>query len=332
MKPEVSVVIPVYNVENYLRLCLDSLINQSLREIEIICVDDGSTDSSPEILREYAARDARIQIISQKNGGPGNARNHGLSIARGNYTAFLDADDWFERDMIMAMLNTARKTKSDITICRAERFDDLTGQALDSAWMLKERYLPGLVFSPGEIAEHLFQFTYGMVWDKLYSTLFLKNKGLVFPALCCAEDTAFVYKSLLVAERIAVLPEVKVHYRVNRRSSVSNSFVRQPGAPFKAFGYVKEYLDVLDGGEKYRQSFLNWAMEYLVWQACNMPDKKIRRQYYEQLHCKWFPELGLETYPIAYYEDRKVYLKFLLTKFLPFSLFSALVDVYKRMR
>lgn len=332
IEPEVSVIIPVYNAEKYLRQCLDSVIGQSLREIEIICVDDGSNDSSPEILRKYAAGDVRIKIISQKNGGPGKARNCGFAIAEGDYAIFLDADDWFERDMLIKMVDTARKTGADVTVCKAECFDDMTGKPLNSAWMMKAQYLPGNFFMPEEIAGHLFQFTYGMVWDKLYSTPFLKNAELKFMEFYCAEDTAFVFQSLLAAKRIAVLPEIKVHYRVNRKGSVSNSFICQPEAPFEAFGLVQEHLESLSGWEKYRKSFLNWAMEYLVWQVCNMPDKKIRRQYYKQLHCKWFPKLKLETYSAAYYEDRKAYLKFLMARFLPFSLFSALVDLYKYMK
>lgn len=332
MEPKVSVIIPVYNTEKYLRQCLDSVINHSLREIEIICVDDGSTDGSTGILLEYAARDERIRVIAHKNSGPGMARNCGLAAAMGEYIIFLDADDWFEQDMLYDLFETAERNNADITICKAERFDNQTGQALDSAWMLKEEYLPGEAFSPEEIAGHVFQFTYGQVWDKLYSAGFLKSSGITFPALRCSEDTAFAYMTLLSAGRIAVLPKVKVHYRVNRKNSVSNSFTSQPEAPFEAFRLIYDYLRQTGLYACYEKSFLNWAMEYLVWQVCNMPDKEIRHLYYDELHSKWFPELKLGSCPAAYFENREVYLKFLLTKFLPFPLYTALVDIHKQIK
>lgn len=330
MKPKVSVIIPVYNAGKYLRQCLDSVVNQSLREIEVICVDDGAADSSPEILADYAAGDRRIQVITQENCGPGMARNRGLSAARGKYIIFLDADDWFARDMLSSLFDTAERNGADITICGTERFDDQTGKALDSGWMLKTEYLPGEAFAPEEIAPHLFQFTYGQVWDKLYRRSFLREKALSFPDMRAAEDTAFVYQSLLLADRISVLPEVKIHYRVNVRGSVSNSFMKYPEAPFKAFALIYDFLKESGLYQRYERSFLNWAMEYLTWQISNMPDQTLRRRYYDEVHSKWFPELKLEQFPASFFEKRKIYMKYLLTRFLPFPLYTAVVDIYKK--
>ena len=92
---QVSVVIPIYNTEQYLRQCLDSVVGQTLTDIEVICVDDGSTDGSPPILAEYAAQDSRFQIMTQENAGPGAARNSGLRVSSGEYLIFLDSDDWY---------------------------------------------------------------------------------------------------------------------------------------------------------------------------------------------------------------------------------------------
>lgn len=328
MEIKVSVIIPVYNAENYLRQCLDSVISQSLREIEVICVDDGSSDGSADILLEYAASDERIRIIEQKNSGPGIARNCGLAAAAGKYIIFLDADDWFEQDMLSALLDTASRNQADITICKAERFDNQTGQALNSAWMLKEEYLPGEAFSPEEIAGHVFQFTYGQVWDKLYSADFLKRAGVSFPALRCAEDTAFAYMTLLSAGRIAVLPEVKVHYRVNRDSSVSNSFFSQPEAPFEAFRLIYEFLQRSGLYTRYEKSFLNWAMEYLTWQVCNAPDDETRKLYYEMFHDTWMPQLkNSRKADIDVGLVRKI--KIRAVELLPFGILNTILHIYK---
>ena len=129
--PKVSVIIPVYNVEKYLRECLDSVVNQTLREIEIICVDDGSTDSSLDILKEYASKDNRITVIGQQNLHAGVARNAGLAVARGEYLSFLDSDDFFELNMLAEMYNTAKKDGSDTVICGNYVYNDTKKQITD---------------------------------------------------------------------------------------------------------------------------------------------------------------------------------------------------------
>ena len=111
---KVSVIIPVYNVEPYLKQCMDSVVGQTLKDIEIICVDDGSTDNSLDILREYAAEDSRIQIIEQKNAGAGAARNNGMRYATGKYLSFLDSDDFFEPRMLEKAYDLAEKDQADL--------------------------------------------------------------------------------------------------------------------------------------------------------------------------------------------------------------------------
>ena len=112
-QPKVSVIIPVYNTEQYLRECLDSVVNQTLKDIEIICVDDGSTDNSLAILREYKAKDSRIIVLTQENQFAGVARNHGMEAACGQYYAFMDADDCFLPDAIEKMFNLCEQYELD---------------------------------------------------------------------------------------------------------------------------------------------------------------------------------------------------------------------------
>ena len=111
---KVSVVMPVYNVENYIEECLDSLINQTLKEIEIICVDDGSTDGTLKLLYKYEEADSRVKIIQQQNQYAGVARNNGMKHAVGEYIIFLDSDDFFEKTMLEKMYNEAKRTEADL--------------------------------------------------------------------------------------------------------------------------------------------------------------------------------------------------------------------------
>ena len=326
---DISVVMPVYNAEDYLYCSVSSILDQTLKEIELICVDDGSSDSSLMILQGFAERDKRLRIFHQDNAGPGSARNRGLQEARGEYVIFLDADDWFESDMLATMLQKTKAYNAEICICRAERFDNVSGKSLPSAWMLKEDLLPGDIFSPEEISGHFFQFTYGMVWDKLYLRSFLQRTGSHFPELRCAEDTAFAFCTLLDANRIAVLPEVKLHYRVNRNTSVSNSFFQEPEAPYYSFQIIYKHIKNSGKYDLFEKSFLNWAMEYLIWNMSNMSNRNIRRSYYQMLHQKWFPLLHFEKHAVSFYESHSSYIRYCLARYLPFSLYSAILDLYK---
>lgn len=328
----VSVVIPVYNVAPYLRQCLDSVAGQTLGELEVICVDDGSTDESPEILAEYARRDPRFRVLTRKNAGPGTARNAGLDAAQGEYLIFLDSDDWFEPELLEALVQRARETEADVTVCKAVEFDTATGRELPSAWMLKDAYLPGAAFAPTEISAHLFQFTYGWPWDKLYRMEFVRRTGLRYPPLRNSEDLVFVFQSLALAGRISVLDEALVHHRKNRMNSVSNSRHCNVDAPYEALCRFRSGLQGRERYEAFEQSFLNWAMEFLVWNAANLPNPAAQRDYFRKMKREYFPALGFDSHPGCFYEDRYQYLKYVFTRHAPLWLFRVVVRCYGRIK
>ena len=120
--PKVSVIIPVYNSSEYIRHCLDSLLSQTLEDIEILCVDDGSTDDSLSILEEYSRKDERVRVLTQENAGAGAARNHGLREARGKYLSFLDSDDYFEPDMLEKARKYIIHYKADFVVFGSDQY------------------------------------------------------------------------------------------------------------------------------------------------------------------------------------------------------------------
>ncbi len=140
--PKISVVIPVYNAEKYLRECLDSVVNQTLNDIEIICVNDGSTDNSLKILEEYTSQDNRIKIINKENGGVHTARNIGMEKTKtcGDYTIFLDADDFFDLRMFEKLYNKAIETNCDIVACETYDYDDVTKEIAIHNSLRKETF------------------------------------------------------------------------------------------------------------------------------------------------------------------------------------------------
>lgn len=328
-RPQVSVVIPVHNIEAHLRQCLDSVANQTLPDFEVVCVDDGSTDASSEILREYSAQDRRFHIIRQENSGPGVARNRGLEQAMGEYLVFWDSDDWFEPNFLAYMVERARQTDADIIVCRADEFDTQSGRRYDGHWMLKTQLLPSDTFAPEEVAWHLFQFTYGWPWDKLYRMDFVRGMGLWYPSLSNSEDLVFVFQSLALAKRIAVLDMTLAHHRVNRLESVSHSRRVKPEAPFQALSLLKEALECRGLAEMFEHTFLNWGMEFLMWNITNMEDKDAQRTYFRNLKQNWLPQMGFEKHPVSYYDNRITYAKYLLLKYSPYPVFAALLSAYR---
>ncbi len=329
---QVSVVIPVYNIERHLRKCLDSVVGQTLKNLEIICVDDGSTDESPRILAEYAARDSRVRVITQENGGPGAARNTGMEQADGEYLIFLDSDDWVEPNFLEKMVTLAVKTGADVTICRAVEFDTETGRELPSEWTLKIQYLPGKSFGPRDIAEHIFQFTYGWPWDKLCRTEFVRKAGLQYPEFPNSEDLVFVFQSLALADRLTVLSDVLIHHRVNRGGSVSNSRHIAPEIPYMAAVRLKEELTRRNCYDTYERSYLNWAMEFLIWNVVNMGELEAQRQYFRKLKQEWLPAMAFEAHPRGCYENQFTYCKYLLAKYAPWPVFYGVVEGYHRLK
>lgn len=227
---KVSVIIPCYNVEKYLRECLDSVVNQTLKEIEIICVDDGSTDSTPQILEEYAAKDSRFTILHQKNQFAGVARNNGMKIARGKYLCFLDSDDVFDLKMLEKAFKRAEKYAAEIVLWGAYVFKNTLSDAVQEPGVLNfSKIPPKNVFSADECCSEIFQLGWGVPWNKLFLTSFVRKNHLKFQKLRTSNDIFFVYSALVSAQKISALKEALLYYRRTPKSgSLQESFQKTP--------------------------------------------------------------------------------------------------------
>lgn len=218
----ISVIIPVYNVEKYLHECIDSVINQTYKNLEIILVDDGSTDSSGEICDEYIEKDDRITVIHQKNGGLSVARNTGLSEANGNYVYFLDSDDYIAENTLETLLEIGKKDNSDIVFFDAVSFTDTDDFTVKQNYIRKNKYQTdsGLnIFSKLAANKEFHSAVYLMLFKKS----FVENNNLLFVSGILHEDMIFTYQALCLASVVSQCPDALYHRRYRKNSIMTSS-------------------------------------------------------------------------------------------------------------
>lgn len=210
--PLISVIVPVYNVEPYIRQCLDSIISQTYQNLEIILIDDGSPDNCGAICDAYARSDKRIKVLHKENGGVADARNEGLAISTGKYIGWVDPDDWIEADMFEYLLSNAERYSSEITVCsRVEQYPQRTRiKTWDEQQLLNtEQALQQLLIN-NQMGSYL--------WDKLWK--WELYGGIEFPKGRTFEDISIMHKLFVKADRVLCLPEIKYHYRQRNDSIV----------------------------------------------------------------------------------------------------------------
>ena len=223
---KVSIIVPFNNVEKYISKCLTSLIYQSLEDIEIICVNDASTDNSKNIVQHYLENDKRIILLNVDNvSGQSYARNIGMEVASGEYIGFVDSDDWVELDMFEKMYNKAKSVDSDITMCQAKLYDDKEQTFYtNDYYSLKslEKY-GDKVFKSEETKDEILNINV-VLWNKIYKREFLQNTSVKFQNGYIYEDLPFFFETYLKAQRINILWEAPYYYRQNRQfSTMQNS-------------------------------------------------------------------------------------------------------------
>lgn len=214
---KVSIIVPVYNTEKFLEKCLNSLIGQTLQDIEIVCVNDGSTDNSLKILTDYANKDSRIIIINQENKMQGAARNAGTAVATGEYIGFVDSDDWVDLDYFEKLYNTAKKYDMDIALATNVRVkNDNLKKRLD----IKEEKVYSDLQSKIDVCE---QWKNECPTNKIYRLSMLREKHIKWPEMMYCEDKLFTMKAIYFANGIVTVPDTYYYYYWNPKSTVNFS-------------------------------------------------------------------------------------------------------------
>uniref|UniRef100_UPI004055A044 glycosyltransferase family 2 protein n=1 Tax=Agathobacter sp. TaxID=2021311 RepID=UPI004055A044 len=217
--PEISIIVPVYKVEAYLDRCVESILNQTFTDFELILVDDGSPDNCPKMCDEWAKKDARIRVIHKKNGGASSARNQGLEIAKGRYIGFVDSDDWILSNMYMILYCLSERTDCDISICGITRDFSKEKKSVKEKVIYTTYtqidYLKKLLKINTQDSNHY-------IWNKLYKSEILKN--ISFPQLVNGEDLEFSFLAVLNAKNIVETNQVGYVYCVNPNSITTSCF------------------------------------------------------------------------------------------------------------
>ncbi|MFH5186065.1 glycosyltransferase [Paenibacillus sp. TAB 01] len=271
MKPKVSIVVPIYNVAPYLERCLDSLTSQTLEELEIIAVNDGSTDGSGELLDRYAAKDKRIVAIHQPNGGVSAARNRGIRSATADYIGFVDPDDWTEREMYAELYHTALAERADIVMCTYIREFGTHGKEKRFPLPEKVSYeneevqakLLRRLVGPlqDEIASPEYLDAWGTVWSKLYKTSLIRDHQVEFIDLHVVgtnEDSLFNIHAVYHARKFVFLNKPYYHYwRVNSGSVTSGYKPDLKDKWFELYGFIERFVEEKRLPPEFRQALNN---------------------------------------------------------------------------
>ena len=255
-QPQISIIVPVYNSEKYLGVCIDSILSQSFRDFELILVDDGSRDPSPHICDDYAQKDSRVKVIHKENGGVSSARNAGLSAVRGGYLYFLDSDDTLEPDALQLMYQSISNENVDLVIAGYNRYDEdgtkIFGmsqreiETLSIDLALKELYLP---------QDEEYQ---GYLWNKMFRSDIIKKAGLKFnESIAFNEDRLFITQYLCASSRDVAYTTTPVYNYVVRSTGAMGSLKR---------GYNPKYATDFDAYIKMKDAIF-----------AHTKDKRLRR-------------------------------------------------------
>lgn len=298
---KVSVIIPVYNVEPYLRQCMDSVVGQTLKDIEIICVDDGSTDDSLNILKEYAAEDSRVQIIQQQNAGAGAARNNGMRHATGKYLSFLDSDDFFEPRMLERAYDLAEKDQADFVAYKSDQYHTEKNQFVPVSWVIRENEIPPYhPFNYRQMTGNIFKVFVGWAWDKLFLKEFVDKYNLTFQEQRTSNDMLFVFSAVALAKKIAVVPAVLAHQRRDAKDSLSKTRENSWDCFYHALTALRDKLKEEGLYEELEKDYINYALHFSLWNY-NTLSEPTKSMLKDKLTKEWFKELGIEGKPKEYF-------------------------------
>ena len=308
---QVSVIIPVYNAEQYLEKCIGSITAQTLEDIEILCVDDGSTDGSLVLLKKLQAADGRIRVITPPNGGAGAARNTGLRHAAGKYLSFLDADDFFEPNMLEEAVAAAEQYSAEMVVFNSDQYHMDTDSFAEVPWVLRKRDIPPYMpFTYRQLTDNVLKTFVGWAWDKLFLREFVLEQEIRFQEQRTTNDMLFVFTALVSAKRIAVVDKVLAHQRRGSSESLSVTRERSWHCFYDALTALRSRLEQQDIFWELEQDYINYALHFCLWNL-NTLAEPTHSLLADKLRKEWFEALQIAGKPDAYFYEKDEYDQYL---------------------
>lgn len=306
-KIKVSVIVPVYNAQDYLEQCIVSILAQTLQEIEVICVDDSSTDRSLEILKKYEKEDSRVRVLTQPNSGAGAARNRGLSQASGEYLSFLDADDFFEPDMLELAYAKAKEDRADMVVFKSDQYHTDSDQFVQVAWTLREKEIPPYTpFNHRQMTDNIFKVFVGWAWDKLFSREFVEKHHLTFQEQRTSNDMLFVFSAVALAKRITIVPKVLAHQRRDAKDSLSKTRENSWHCFYDALTALRQRLTDEGLFPETEKDFINYALHFSLWNLRTLAEPT-KTKLGKKLVSEWFNTLGISGKKQGYFYKQNEY-------------------------
>lgn len=301
---KISVIIPVYNAERFLPQCLSSILKQTLREMEVICIDDGSVDRSVEIIESYQKKDDRIRLLEQNHMGGGAARNAGLATAKGEFLSFLDADDFFAKDMLQKVYEKCKANHADIGIFKVNFYHQSTGAVTKEKAGMVEEFLPqNEVFSYKDMPDYIFNAFHNWAWNKLFRREFIIANQIKFQELRRTNDLLFTTKALILAQRMVVVKERLIFYRVQVSGNCQSTNSNMPYDFYEAFKALKVFLVENGGYDSVRRSYVNHALDGCIANLGTLEFCEQHEQLFDKLKQEIFCSLDIEGHKKEYFYD-----------------------------
>lgn len=304
-RPKVSVIIPVFNTVRFLDQCIDSALMQRGVDVEVICIDDGSSDGSYERIVSKEQEDHRIIALKQDHHGAGAARNKGIARATGEYLHFLDSDDYLEDGILYKAVTTSLLNQAEIVIFQVHTHNVKTGRKTYADWAFRKENAPSLSFSPKEMHDKIFNSFLSWAHNKLFKKDFVDRCGLRFQEIFRTNDLYFVDTALISANRIALLEEIGINYRIGQDNNSQSTNSLHPLDFFSAFMKLKLFLVEHNLWGLYSKSFLNAALNSTIY---NLESQRLNEEFvnlYGFLKKEGYESLGIKNASESafYYED-----------------------------
>lgn len=305
--PEISIIIPMYNVEAYIEECILSLLSQTYDDFEIICVDDGSDDHTVEIVKKLMADDERIYLYEYPHcGRAGIIRNFGMTKARGEYFLFLDGDDFFEKEMIEKVFGKIKEDEADVCVFGARKYMENT-KVYRKYNAINEEYIPDQLPFEGKTFPYIFNICSATPWSKMFKRSLIQKWHIQFMPLERSNDVFFVRFAMAMAQRITILNEVLVNYRQSS-GSLQATNDKTPLDWYSALLELKEKLYEYNIFDSVEQSFINYCLSLGLYHLNSLKSEDMFCQLYDELKFNCFVKLGVTDYEPAKfysYNDKK---------------------------